>query len=182
MEVEGEGFVIRRKTKSVVLGFLGSLAFVLIGAWMVSSDPSVAFWGYLSIVFFGLCAFVFAVQAFQRGPALIVNPDGITDRSTAVSAGFIPWADITGIGSGSMQGQHFIAIQVRDPEKYLNRGNALQRKLKRMNQRSFGMGIAIHTNSLDVETEELLGLLEGALEARERAVSDAPSQDDADKP
>jgi hypothetical protein len=52
---------------------LGSLLFVAAGFWMLSDSPITS---YLSIIFFGLCAVVFAISLLPNSSYLRLTPEG----------------------------------------------------------------------------------------------------------
>ncbi len=59
----------------MLLMLLGSLAFVGAGFLMLSDSPIT---GCLSIIFFGLCAVVFAVSLLPNSSYLRLTPEGFT--------------------------------------------------------------------------------------------------------
>ena len=161
--------VIELSKVKIMLLILGAIIFVLLGAWVLSLDaqtienqrrfnsPSLVYGvGIASIIFFGLCGLVGIKKLFDKSPGLIINSKGILDNSSGVSAGIIPWAEIVSIGEYQVQKQKFISIQVTDPEKYANNGNALKRMANRANIKMCGTPINISANSLKISYSELL--------------------------
>ena len=62
---------------------VGSLCFVAGGAFIVATgDNAIAGWG--SIVFFGGCALVGAVQLLDRRPRLVIDDRGVLDRTLKI--------------------------------------------------------------------------------------------------
>lgn len=91
-----EKIIALSKTKLLLLVF-GSLAFIIIGLWMVSLETAhiesqrrfnsslfVHGIGYVSIVFFGLCGIIGLKKLFDKKPGLILSNTGITDNSSGV--------------------------------------------------------------------------------------------------
>ncbi|WP_394539830.1 hypothetical protein PRJ39_04295 [Lysobacter enzymogenes] len=119
---------------------LGALAFVAIGAFIVLRHPSLE--GFLiggaSIVFFGGGAVLFAFQLLDRRPRLVLDDEGLTDRTLGV--GTIPWRDIAGAQLRTVRGHAFVCLQLRNPEQWSARLSARQRRLAALNQR---MGYAM---------------------------------------
>ena len=95
---------------------LGSAAFVACGVWMVNdADQSVKtlIFGWAGIVFFGLCLVVIAAQGLrQRGPVLVVSPQGVTDRR-ARNARLLPWSDVSSVGEWRVRGQRMVVLGLR---------------------------------------------------------------------
>ncbi len=126
----------------VLLLTLGSLAFVALGAWLISLDSAaiaaqshrsplyVHGIGLASIIFFGLTGISSFKKLFDTRPGLVLNSSGIVDNSSAVAAGFVPWAEISGAEAIQIRRQRILAIKLKDPQKYIERGNKLKQILK----------------------------------------------------
>ncbi len=160
------------KLKSVLL-FLGSFGFVAAGITMVifaqsisdasqgADDPVfIQAMGLAAVAFFGLTGFVSAKILVTKKPGLILNAQGITDQSSGLSAGFIPWSDVTQIGENKVKGQKFATIFVVDPMIYIERGNRLAQAAKNTNLKISGTPINISANTLKLSHDELMQLLQ----------------------
>ena len=88
--------LLRPKPTKWLVVALGSLAFVLIGIWMVRSREML---GWLGIVFFGLCLSVSLSCILPKASYLRLAPDGFTICSL-FRAHTIRWQDVTGFGVG----------------------------------------------------------------------------------
>ncbi|ALN59737.1 hypothetical protein GLE_4396 [Lysobacter enzymogenes] len=119
---------------------LCALAFVAIGALIVLRQPGLG--GFLiggaSIAFFGAGAVLFAFQLLDRQPRLILDDDGLNDRTLGV--GIIPWRDIADARLLSVRGHAFVCLQLRNPEHWADKLSPRQRRLAALNQR---MGYAM---------------------------------------
>jgi hypothetical protein len=93
---------------------LGSLAFVITGAFLTfkKSDTMSFTSGWSAIIFFGACAIIFLLQIIDSRPRLIIDENGIFDRT--LSIGLISWSDIADAYVGSIKGQHFICLKLKD--------------------------------------------------------------------
>jgi hypothetical protein len=158
------------KTKLLLL-IIGSLAFIGIGSWMVSldvaqieaqrrfNDPLLVHGiGWVGIVFFGLCGAYGIRKFFDKRPGLIFSSVGITDNSSSVSAGLIPWNEISGFNIHELQKQKMLIVLVKNQNKYIEVGNVIKRTLNRTNYKMCGSPIAITSNSLKINFDELLEL------------------------
>ena len=88
--------LLRPKPTKWLLVALGSLAFVLIGIWMVRSRDM---FGWLAIAFFGLCLAVSLICLLPKASYLRLTPDGFT-MCSLFRAHTIRWEDVTGFGVG----------------------------------------------------------------------------------
>lgn len=116
--------------------------------------------GLVGVVFFGLCAVVAIIKLLDHTPGLTLSCEGLTDNASGVSAGFVPWTEITAIQEYKIQGQKFVSILVENPEKYVNRGNALKRLANRANLKLSGTPINITANTLKISHQNLLAIIE----------------------
>ena len=159
------------------LAILGSCAFVAVGVWLLSLDaesirsgsgfrlffnsPMIAYGlGFASIVIFGLLGLFAFRKLFDKRPGLVFNDSGIVDNASAVSAGFIPWSEVVGSHIFEMQRQKMLIVMVTDPQKYVDRGNALKRKLNQANYKMCGSPVAISSNALKINFSELRSLFD----------------------
>jgi hypothetical protein len=100
-------------------------------------------------------------KLIKNEPALIISADGITDNSSGVSAGFIPWSDIIAVKEAVIANQRFINLVVKNPQEYIDRQKSVfRRKIMQKNHDIFGTGIGISTNTLKISYSELKKILE----------------------
>lgn len=172
MDSSDETIVELSKTKIVLL-LLGASAFVAAGIWMFSLDDAsiqsqrrfndpmyVHGLGLVSIVFFGLCGLFALKKLFDKKPGLVFNDSGIVDNASSVAAGFIPWSEVVGAEIFEIQKQKMLIIKVRDPQKYIARGNSLRRTLNKANYKMVGSPISVSSNALEINFSELASLFE----------------------
>lgn len=114
----------------------------------------------LAMVFFGVVLWYAYQRLRDNQPGLIVSDEGITDHSSAVGAGFIPWSDVLEINEQKMFGANFMRIKVKSPDYYIDRqSSSLKRFMMRRNQQTFKAGLAISASSIRCSFEELKDLL-----------------------
>lgn len=142
---------------------LCAMVFVAIGTWMVLM-PQAAYFsvalGIVSIVFFGACGAVAIKKLMQKSPGLMVNLQGVHDQSGGTSAGFVPWKDVSAVQPSFISGQKFVSLMLHDAQKYSQHGNALQQRLAKLNMSLVGTPINISANTLKINFDDLLALLE----------------------
>lgn len=154
------------KTKLVLI-LLGSIAFVVIAVWIwsisdIQTKRSPLFLQAVSLLgslFFGMCGIYAARKIFDKKPGLILDSEGLVDNSSGVSAGRIPWSEITGIRVSKLAKQKFLSIHVEEPKAYLGKGNFFVRKLNATNLKLYGTPIHISSNSLKINFENLVELV-----------------------
>lgn len=141
----------------------GAILFVLVGIWLFgiadtqTRDSPLYLKGVsvLAVGFFGLCGIYGLVKLFDGSPGLVLDREGVVDNSSALAVGRVPWRDIHDVEALSISGQHFLALVVLDPEKYLGKGNILRRLFVRLNYKLYRTPICISANALEIEFEDL---------------------------
>ncbi|MBS1652624.1 MAG: hypothetical protein JSU07_11510 [Bacteroidetes bacterium] len=158
------------KTK-MLLTLLGAIMFVGLGLWFLINPPkinnpifgnptTIFIVGLASIIFFGLLAITIFRKFSDKKAGLIINREGITDNSSGVSAGLIPWSDIEEIKVSQVMNQKFLMFIVRNPQDYLDKvTNALKRNAMKMNYKTYGSPISISSNALQTNFDDLHKLL-----------------------
>jgi hypothetical protein len=157
--------------KSTFLLF-GCLFFVVAGiSFMISPDTFVSIVvhstkvifvvGCVGILFFGFVGLSDLKKLVKNEPALIISAEGITDNSSGVSAGFIPWSDIIAVKEQVVANQRFLNLIVKNPQEYIEKQtSSFKRKIMQKNQDIFGTSIGISTNALKISYKELKEILE----------------------
>lgn len=162
--------VIALSRSKLLLMIAGSLAFIAVGAWFFMAsddgslitemrrfvDPWVIHGLGIAGALFGVAGAAYGVaKSFDRKPGLTLSAAGLIDNSSAVAAGFIPWSEVTGLGTFQIRRQRMLVIHVVDPGKYIEQGNALKRALNRANAGMCGSPIVLSSNALEIPFDEL---------------------------
>lgn len=129
-----ENIEIRFSRVKVSLLLLLALIFVIGGIFILSvaKDTRGQIIGGSSILLFGFGAVVFLIQLLNTAPRIILDDEGIEDKSLDV--GKILWDDIEAAYPNNVFTNKFISLQVRNIEKYLQRTSKPKRKLASYNQ------------------------------------------------
>ena len=172
MNSSDETVIELSKTK-LLLFLLGAAVFVAAGIWMFSLDDAsiqsrrsfndpvyVHGLGLVAIIFFGICGLYALKKLFDKRPGLIFNNSGIVDNASSISPGFIPWSEVLGAGVFEIQKQKLLIVMVRDPQRYIARGNLLRRTLNKANYKMVGSPISIASNTLAINFSELVSLFD----------------------
>ena len=135
----------------VALGLVGGGVFIAVKA-------SGARWiGRANILFFGACAALFIRQLFDSRPRLKIDERGINDRTLGV--GLIPWSEITNAYVKSMQGNDFICLAVRDPNRWIGGLSPAQMVMLKANKALGFSELNIHLTGTNVRTQEIHELI-----------------------
>lgn len=161
------------KTKSWML-FSGSLAFVFGGLTLplinlkVNEAPfssaAVNTVATITVLFFGLCAWMWWKKIMQQNVGLQVDEQGVIDQSSGVSLGRIHWHDIKAVEEFSMVGQPFVVLKLSNPDAYIAKSNSFVRKIHQANIKLCGSPAAISANALQIDHLGLLNLLQKAFQ------------------
>lgn len=153
-----------------------ALAFAAVGIWFVI-DPGtfvsigyhhrfkqeIFLIGFICVIFCAPAAAFIAYKIFSSKPGLIIDEEGITNNSTFAS-GFIKWADITDITMERISSSVYIMIHINNAEEYIEgQQNFLKRKSALANYKKYNAPIAIITDSLKCDYNELYTFLTDTL-------------------
>jgi hypothetical protein len=164
---------IELSKSKIVLMIVGAFGFIAIGAWMSLEDAQsiardtpifdpqlVHGVGIAGIVFSSLGVILATKKLFDKRPGLVLNSAGIIDNSSGVAAGFIPWSEIVGAEIFEVHRQKMLIITLRDPEKYIARGNLFKRIASKTGYKMCGSPISITSTTLKISFPELLATFE----------------------
>lgn len=166
-----EAVTVEQKSRGMLVRALGSFLFVaiccaIIAPGVLVSDPPQVIWGVaiVGVVFFGFTGLWSLREMISNSsdstPAFMVASDGISDHSSALSAGDLRWDEIDQISLISISGQPMVAISPVDVDKYVARQNLLKRVLMRINMALLGAPVAIAPSNLPISRDELVAAIE----------------------
>jgi hypothetical protein len=147
----------------LMLLFAGSLLFVILGLWFIKEPETfrkgvalIITIGYAAVIFFGICAIFIFRKLFDTKAGIIIDNKGIHDNSSGVSAGFIPWGDITNISTIEISRQKLIMIEVSNPDDYIERQtNFIAKKAVAINHKMYGSPISLNAGALKYSFDDL---------------------------
>lgn len=116
-----------RRGKYVALASIGA-AFCAVGAWMLATSirPADRIGGGFVLLFFGACAFVVLREGLRKDPRLVIDEDGIEDRTRRPRR--VHWDEIVHSDFVPSAGVPFLCLWVREPDK--SRGHRLPSRSK----------------------------------------------------
>ncbi|WP_141211409.1 STM3941 family protein [Rhodoferax sp. TH121] len=137
-----------------------------VGLMMVTDTTSRNVWnGWGCLIFCGACVSSFARQLFDSRPRLVLNDEGVFDRTLGV--GVIPWSEITGATLRSVNRNYFVCLELRNPEQWTARMSLLKRAMASANK-VLGFGaLNLNLSALAVDPMEVYAhVLERAVASR----------------
>ncbi len=150
----------------MVLLLLAGLVFVVLGFWVLLGGADASrrsfglvgnrIFGLVAIAFFGLISGFLLKKIIENKPALSIGKDGFTDNSSAMPADFIAWENIQSIAFMNIGRQKFLVVNLHEAKDYMEKGNFLQKWLKKKNTAMTGGHVMIAMTSLLIKREELL--------------------------
>lgn len=124
--------IVKQKQSKQVKLLLMAILMVAASFFCARFRLNTPFWrlfqivGVVGVVFFGFCLVFITMRLIRPKTILIVNGEGVTDCSSAISTGFLPWRDIAGVEVTDMAGQRFVSIRLHDVDAYLEAVPALK--------------------------------------------------------
>lgn len=165
--------------KKIWLLVLGSLAFVLIGVWLLCKvvnhdslfyDMDVKIVSVLCILFFGLCLIIGIWKLFdpRSGIGVMLDDEGINHPDWN-SIGTIYWKDIVGLNVHKVESVNILLIYVSNPNDYIKRVRGWRRRIMKTNMAMYGTPLNISSSGLDCDFETLVKMIDKQLEVYDKA-------------
>lgn len=117
---------------------------------------------WLCILFFCFIGYFLVSEYNSAEPGLIIDDNGITDHTSELSAGQIPWSNIETVVCVSAGIRSYCSIFLKDPSEFMDKENFLVKLFKRMNVKSTGPQVRMLTNKLDIEHADLVAAIKQA--------------------
>ncbi|MDR2639453.1 MAG: hypothetical protein LBC09_06435 [Helicobacteraceae bacterium] len=158
-----------KKRKFIAL-FLMALLLAVIGAVIAFNPPPqkdtplIRAIGAFATIFFGYTAIVAGIKILDKKSGFIIDDDGITDNSGAMSVGRVLWENIVDIEPISVKyglvTENYIIIIVNNPEAYINKQkNPFSRRMAKANYRAYDSPIAVYAGGLKCRFDDLFIVL-----------------------
>jgi hypothetical protein len=163
-----EARIIYPSRKKIFRLIIYSTIFICIGCWMLIFQPQTSnpvfnqpFIKYSAAILglaMGFAGIIFFSKKLRdNNPVMELTDAGVTDYSSAVAAGFIPWSDIKKIEKVSVSGQKFLRIDVFNPQEYIDRQqHSYKRKLMQANWKRYGSPIFFSPLIMQITLPELI--------------------------
>ncbi|HEY9833593.1 MAG TPA: STM3941 family protein [Stenomitos sp.] len=158
------------KKKSLLL-LIGSIAFVVLGFWLLLEADNLTGWrarnpiitrgiGIASILFFGLGVFVGIKRLIKSEIALIIDRKGLNVNPKKSLNEYINWSDINGFEEVKIQSTRIVIIGVKNPEYWLDKETSgFRRKLMQFNISNYNSPFNIAASGLDISSDKLIETL-----------------------
>lgn len=114
---------------------------------------------FIGVFFFGFGAICFFKRGNKKREFLIIDNDGITDYTTAISLGFIPWEDIETVYVDGVLGERFIELEIKNEDKYLKNLNLLKKMFIYGNKKMGHQIVCITLNTTPYSISEVLSVI-----------------------
>lgn len=111
---------------------------------------------FFGVFFFGYAGIYFIIRMKKNKEMLIINNKGITDKTSAISLGFIPWEEIEEAYIGSSVGNEFIELKIKNEEKYLKNLPFFKKLLINSNKKMGYEIVCITLNTTNYSVREVL--------------------------
>ncbi len=150
---------------TVPLCLMGFGFIILWQAVLSSPDEPVAFNGIVIqlcgaaiILLFGGLTVRLLLEFYSKEPGLVLSSDGVTNNTSELAAGFIPWDNVASVICMSAGMQSSCNLVLKDANAHLAGMNGLKRWFLKMNMKSTGPQEIIRSNKLDIDHDRLVAL------------------------
>jgi hypothetical protein len=158
------------KKKSLLL-LIGSIAFVVLGFWLLLEADNLTGWrarnpiftrgiGIASILFFGLGVFIGIKRLIKSEIALIIDSKGLNVNPKKSLTEYINWSDINGFEEIKIQSTKIVIIRIKNPKYWLDKETSgFRRKLMQFNISNYNSPFNIAASGLDISSDKLIETL-----------------------
>ena len=163
--------IVKNSRFRYVLLLLIAIGFVVAGLYIVfgANGAGNALLGWVSIIFFGSGIPLFAWQLYDSRPRLIIDEQGILDRTLGV--GRIPWSEITQAHIQTLSGNDFICLELEHPEEYAAKLSPVRRAASSANRALGCTDFIINLSGVNASTEEIFELIMKGCEQYRRGLA-----------
>ena len=152
---------IFRSLLFAALGVLMSLlSFAVFFFDFFEADTYMRIIGLFGFIFFIICTILIIKVRFKNKNVLVVNSEGITDKSSAIALGFIPWHDVKNMKIRSVNGNKFIEVQIDNEALHLERLKQWQRKAIEINREMGQEAVLINLAFTGHKPEDVLNVMQ----------------------
>ena len=109
----------------------------------------------IGVPFFAAIAIMSVVRLVDSRPGLVVDWQGIDDRTSFSSVGRVDWTDIHGLRTTRARWNNGLVVDLHEPERFARRGNVVQRLLR------FGAPspVVLGSNALDAPFDTMVEIV-----------------------
>jgi hypothetical protein len=175
----------RAKVGLLLLGtavfVVAGIAFLAISVTLLQTPGNVAdaailvVMALVDLAFFGGGAPNVFALFFDRRPGLVFDRKGLTDRTTRVGVGFVPWSEVIGGRVIRVRSSRFLMVAVSDPQEYRQRGGWVRGFFSAANLRVYGTPISLSTGTLAMGFGEMVAAFHSFHAYYKRPVAHGPA-------
>lgn len=114
---------------------------------------------WIGLAFFIPATTYAVVRAVRPHVSLRLTPEGLTDDSSLSAVGFVPWHQVSGVGTTEISGSRLVGVYLHDPDAFVAGLSPIRRIAARANLRMFGSPVWISPNGLP-SADDLAGLID----------------------
>lgn len=168
-----EPIIVKQSTKGTLLFSFGALVLAVLSLFLILVDIRtfangprifqdqtvyviVKIAAVIGVVFFGYAFFYLVKRAKQGKAILVVDEKGVTDNSSSVSFGFIPWGDIDEVRVDAVFGNNCIELLLNNENDYIAKLSGLKKQAILANKKMGYPAVCITLNSTGVDPRALL--------------------------
>ena len=165
--------IIQQNRSKLFFGSFGSFCFFILGVYIVIASEkfasesissfTIGSIGWVMVVVFGWIALSQFFKLWKNEPGLIIDGVGITDYSSGIFLGRIPWTEIISVRLEKVVTQKLIVLEVIHPERYLEKAtNFVDRNNLKYNMEQFGTPVLITSSGLHTNINSLFKVISKA--------------------
>ncbi|MDR1555226.1 MAG: hypothetical protein LBS39_04275 [Campylobacteraceae bacterium] len=138
--------------------------FFLMGVWVLlhSNSPAlninpvlVKISSFVSLIFFSMIIYFCVKTVLSKRVGLIIGKNGITDKASLLSLGFISKKSIKSAKVEQIEDRYYLLVELLDKDRYLNNENDYISRLLKDNIKKYDHEVVIPLYNLKCSFEEV---------------------------
>ncbi len=111
--------------------------------------------GIFDLALCGALFFFFVARGFDRRPGLIVDRQGLIDRTDYIGVGRIDWTAVRGIRTVRILMVRNLVVDVYDPRQFGARGNVFRWLIRARNMWLLGSPVGLTSIALEINFDQM---------------------------
>lgn len=120
------------------------------------------------IIFFVYWFYIILVLGFFRKDFIIFDEKGITDNSTEIAFGFVPWSDVDIIMVNNLASARFVEVKLKNPNKYIAKLSEIKQNQVRLNMKMKHEAMCINLSLTNTKPRDIISKVKKLFETYKR--------------
>lgn len=158
-----DSIIIKTNKKSIIIGLIGSLVFIIVGLFMITKPDSIGRYsesiiqtcGIIGNLFFGLTSIYLTKKIYDKKAGLIMDKSGLVINTSIISKHSIKWDELRGTDLTKIGKEKILFLYLNDSKGFIKKFNPIEQFLMRLNLSIYGSPNGISMRSINYDIDKL---------------------------